>query len=243
MVPAVCVMVLVIYYLQSVSRGVKEQNARLKLQLHYERNEGKRVIQTKMNQAKEESSGQPKDETEYTPPPQTREKKNKVEANSALKSNLSRSKLADAAKASSPKKEKRKSSIDKDITVKTSPSIEKVDELKPKKPKSNLKKTKLNSMGQSSTPKSTMSTTIDDFTADIMNALNETVSSEMSDVELPPVFSPDHGEHLDDAMSAMRLKLEETAKLIKDQKKHEKKQRMASGSGSNTEIRLVKKLK
>ena len=48
MVPAVCVMVLVIYYLQSVSRGVKEQNARLKLQLHYERNEGKRAIQTKM---------------------------------------------------------------------------------------------------------------------------------------------------------------------------------------------------
>ena len=29
----------------------------------------------------------------------------------------------------------------------------------------------------------------------------------MSDVELPPVFSPDHGEHLDEAMIAMRLKL------------------------------------
>ena len=28
----------------------------------------------------------------------------------------------------------------------------------------------------------------------------------MSDVELPPVFSPDHGEHLDEAMIAMRLK-------------------------------------
>jgi hypothetical protein len=47
MIPAVCVMILVIYYLQSLARGAKEQNARLKLQLHYERNEGKRVIQLK----------------------------------------------------------------------------------------------------------------------------------------------------------------------------------------------------
>ena len=226
MVPAVCVMVLVIYYLQSVSRGVKEQNARLKLQLHYERNEGKRVIQTQMNQAKEESG--PKDETEYTPPPQT--KKNKVEA-SAIKI------MVDVN--SSPKKEKRKNSVDKDTTVKTSPVIEKVDESKPKKPKSNLKKPKVNSAGKSSTPKSTMSTNADDFTAEIMSALNETVSSEMSDVELPPVFSPDHGEHLDDEMSAMRLKLEEAAKMIKEQKKHEKKQRMAA-SGSTTDLRRVR---
>ena len=101
--------------------------------------------------------------------------------------------------------------------------MERVDEVKPKKPKSNLKKPKLNSVWGQSTPKSTWShidSHNDNFVQDVMSGLNETVSrlkiyintifdfifSEMSDVELPPVFSPDHGEHLDEAMIAMRLK-------------------------------------
>ena len=56
----------------------------------------------------------------------------------------------------------------------------------------------------------------------------------MSDVELPPVFSPDHEEHLNDQMNQMRLKLEETAKLIKEQKKSE---RTRVPNSHSTEIR------
>ena len=64
------------------SRGVKEQNARLKLQLHYERNEGKRVIQTKIKSGNTNPTSDkdvkdpptpltpPTDNTPMTPPPE-----------------------------------------------------------------------------------------------------------------------------------------------------------------------------
>ena len=48
---------------------MKEQNARLKLQLHYERNEGKRVIQTKIKSGNPISDKDGKDPpTPLTPP-------------------------------------------------------------------------------------------------------------------------------------------------------------------------------
>ena len=59
--------------------------------------------------------------------------------------------------------------------IKKSSSIERVDEIKPKKPKSNLKKPKINSVGGQSTPKSTWSHN-DNFVQDVMSGLNETVS-------------------------------------------------------------------
>ena len=64
------------------TRGVKEQNARLKLQLHYERNEGKRVIQTKIKSGNTNPTSDkdgkdpptpltpPTDNTPTTPPPE-----------------------------------------------------------------------------------------------------------------------------------------------------------------------------
>lgn len=66
----------------STPRGVKEQNARLKLQLHYERNEGKRVIQTKIKSGNTNPTSDkdgkdpptpltpPTDNTPTTPPPE-----------------------------------------------------------------------------------------------------------------------------------------------------------------------------
>ena len=61
---------------------MKEQNARLKLQLHYERNEGKRVIQTKIKSGNTNPTSDkdgkdpptpltpPTDNTSTTPPPE-----------------------------------------------------------------------------------------------------------------------------------------------------------------------------
>ena len=61
---------------------MKEQNARLKLQLHYERNEGKRVIQTKIKSGNTNPTSDkdgkdpptpltpPTDNTPTTPPPE-----------------------------------------------------------------------------------------------------------------------------------------------------------------------------
>ena len=69
-------------FLIETPRGVKEQNARLKLQLHYERNEGKRVIQTKIKSGNTNPTSDkdgkdpptpltpPTDNTPTTPPPE-----------------------------------------------------------------------------------------------------------------------------------------------------------------------------
>nr|XP_018670245.1 transmembrane channel-like protein 3 [Ciona intestinalis] len=42
--PAILLLFMIIYYLQAVARSSKEANARLKLQLHYERKEGKKSV-------------------------------------------------------------------------------------------------------------------------------------------------------------------------------------------------------
>ena len=134
-----------------------------------------------MNQAKSEEAATSKNQTEYTPPPQTKQVKEKVKSNE-MKTISSKSKLNE--KKTPQKKEKRKNSQPKE-DVNANSSDAPVMEPKHIKPKSNLKKTKLNSVGQS-TPKSNMSVTkvasnaasasADDFSTDIINALNETVS-------------------------------------------------------------------
>ena len=134
-----------------------------------------------MNQAKSEEAAATKPQTEYTPPPQTKQAKEKVKADE-LKTVSSKTKLNE--KKTAQKKEKRKNPQPKE-DVNASSSDAPVLEQKQVKPKSNLKKTKLNSVGQS-TPKSNMSGTkvgsnaasasADDFATDIINALNETVS-------------------------------------------------------------------
>ena len=100
----------------------------------------------------------------------------KAEANQGLKSNASKSRLIESKKTPQKKEGRRKTSLEE---IKKSPSIERVDEVKPKKPKSNLKKPKLNSVGGQSTPKSTWShidSHNDNFVQDVMSGLNETVS-------------------------------------------------------------------